>query len=59
VQYEPDYFVDVRKPLAKSGSASRRHPVHSPKLGKDNLLRTPKQSARITSGVARAYALIR
>jgi hypothetical protein len=28
MQSEPDYFVDVRKPLAKSGSASRRHPVH-------------------------------
>jgi len=28
VQSEPDYFVDVREPLAKSGSASRRHPVH-------------------------------
>jgi hypothetical protein len=25
---EPDYFVHGRKPLAKSGSASRRHPVH-------------------------------
>jgi hypothetical protein len=28
VQSEPNYFVDGRKPLAKSGSASRRHPVH-------------------------------
>src|SRR6516165_2079774 len=25
---EPDHFVDVRKLLAKSGSPSRRHPMH-------------------------------
>ena len=26
--HEPDHFIDVRKLLAKSGSPSRRHPMH-------------------------------